>query len=180
MEATPVAGGEASQPLPPGGYVIMVRAEGYAPSSFPATLKEGATASFNVVLQPSRVKVTKEKIEIKEKVYFDTGKATIQAKSDALLDEIAGILLDRPDILTVRIEGHTDSRGDDAANMKLSQARAEAVRQYFIDKGVEPARLNAVGYGETKPIDPANNSAAWDKNRRVEFYIEKWADTPAQ
>jgi outer membrane protein OmpA-like peptidoglycan-associated protein len=176
--AESVKDGQAETSLPPGGYVLMVRADGYAPSSFPATVKEGATSSFNVVLQPSKVKVTKEKLEIKDKIFFDTGKATIQSKSFALLDEIANILLDRPDILMVRIEGHTDNRGDDAANMKLSQARAEAVKKYFTDKGVEASRLNAIGYGETKPVDPANNAAAWDKNRRVEFYIEKWADAP--
>lgn len=169
-------GGRIAKSLPPGGYVMMIRAEGFASSTFPATVREAAIASFNVVLQPAKVVVTRDKLDIKDKVYFETGKAIIKPESFKLLDEVAMILLDRPDILMVRIEGHTDSRGNDADNLRLSQLRAEAVRAYFIDKGVEEARLSAVGFGETKPINPAQTTAAYDVNRRVEFFIEKWAD----
>ncbi len=168
--------GKLESKLTPGGYVLMVRADGFAPSTFPATVREGQTASFNVVLQPAKVVITKEKLDIKEKVYFETGKAIIKPESYKLLDEIAGILLDHPEILMIRIEGHTDSRGVDADNLRLSQARAESVRTYFADKGVEGARLSAVGFGETRPLDPALTTTAYDKNRRVEFYIEKWAE----
>jgi outer membrane protein OmpA-like peptidoglycan-associated protein len=62
------------------------------------------------------------------------------------------------------------------ANLKLSDGRAKAVRAYLIKAGVAPDRLNAVGYGETKPVDPADNEAAWEKNRRVEFVIEQRKD----
>jgi outer membrane protein OmpA-like peptidoglycan-associated protein len=174
--AQAVAAGVAESNLAPGEYVMMVRVEGYIPSSLPIVVKEGATASYNVVMQPAKVKITREKLDIKDKIYFETGKAVIKPESFPLLNEVAGILLDRPDILSMRIEGHTDSRGSDSDNLKLSDARAAAVKQYLIDKGVEANRLSSIGFGETKPVDPANNAAAWDKNRRVEFYIEKWAE----
>lgn len=167
---------KAELSLVPGGYVLMVRAEGFVPSTFPATISEGKATNFGVVLQPAKVKITKEKLDIKDKVFFETNKAIIKPESYKLLDEVALILMDRPDIQMMRIEGHTDSRGNDADNLKLSQARAESVRAYFIDKGVEPERLTAVGFGETRPLEPAENAAAWEKNRRVEFYIEKWAE----
>lgn len=168
--------GKLESKLTPGGYVLMVRAEGFAPSTFPATVREGQTASFNVVLQPAKVVITKEKLDIKDKVFFETGKAIIKPESFKLLDEIAGILLDHPEILMVRIEGHTDARGAEADNLRLSQARAESVRTYFEGKGVEVTRLGAVGFGETRPLDPALTTKAYDKNRRVEFFIEKWAE----
>jgi outer membrane protein OmpA-like peptidoglycan-associated protein len=78
----------------------------------------------------------------------------------------------------VRIEGHTDSRGDDAFNLDLSQRRTEAVRTYLINKGVEANRLEAKGYGETKPLVTGNNEAAWAKNRRVDFFIVERTDMP--
>ena len=86
------------------------------------------------------------------------------------------ILLDHPEIELVRIEGHTDSRGSEASNQSLSDKRAASVRKYLIDKGVEEARLNSIGYGESKPVDPREVPEAWEKNRRVDFFIEKRAD----
>ncbi|MCP6757132.1 OmpA family protein, partial [Klebsiella pneumoniae] len=73
-------------------------------------------------------------------------------ESMQLLDDIAKLLNDNTEIGRVRVEGHTDSRGGAAYNMGLSQARTESVRTYLIAKGVPAARLEAVGYGLTKPI----------------------------
>ena len=63
-------------------------------------------------------------------------------------------------------------------NQKLSESRAGAVKAYLVKAGVAADRLTSVGFGETKPVDPAENDEAWDKNRRVEFLIEKRADPP--
>src|SRR5262249_11840608 len=119
----------------------------------------------------SLVKLTAERIEIAEKVYFDTGSDNIQARSFALLDQVASVLKNNPHVLKVRIEGHTDDRGSDASNLDLSQRRADSVRNYLINRGLEAGRLDAVGYGETKPIMPNATNRGREANRRVEFNI---------
>ena len=75
------------------------------------------------LLQPTKVKVTREKIDIKDKVFFETGKTTIKSESFGLLDEVAQILIDHPELLKIRIEGHTDSRGSESTNQRLSEGR---------------------------------------------------------
>jgi len=114
--------------------------------------------------------VTQEKIELKQKIFFDTNKATIQPRSFTLLDEIAQVMRSRP-TMTVRIEGHTDSRGKRAHNMQLSQARAESVRQHLVGLGIDPSRMQAQGYGPDQPIETNKTAAGREKNRRVEFFI---------
>ena len=74
-----------------------------------------------------RVHVTESEVIILEQVQFDTGKATIKKVSDGLLDEVAGVLKEHPELLKIEVQGHTDSRGLRAMNMKLSQDRADAV-----------------------------------------------------
>jgi OOP family OmpA-OmpF porin len=116
------------------------------------------------------VKVTSKKIEIKQTIYFETGNANIKPVSFPLLDEVATVLTDNPEI-QVRIEGHTDDRGSNEYNMGLSQERTEAVRQYLVGKGVDATRMEAKGYGESAPIASNKNEAGRAKNRRVEFVI---------
>jgi len=120
---------------------------------------------------PQLVVVTKEKIEILQKVFFFTNKSTIKRESYPVLDQVAEVLIGNPNIARIRVEGHTDSRGRDAYNMKLSQGRADSVRAYLIKKGVQPDRLDAMGYGETTPIAENNTSEGRAENRRVEFTI---------
>jgi outer membrane protein OmpA-like peptidoglycan-associated protein len=114
--------------------------------------------------------VTQEKIELKQKIFFDTDKATIQPRSFSLLDEIASVLRARP-TMTVRIEGHTDSRGTRAHNLKLSQARADSVRTHLVGLGIEQQRMESRGYGPDQPIETNKTAAGREKNRRVEFII---------
>lgn len=114
--------------------------------------------------------VTEKKIELKQTVYFDTKKTTIKRVSFPLLDEVAQALADNPTI-HVRIEGHTDSRGSDRFNMKLSKGRAASVRSYLLDKGIDADRMIAEGYGETQPIADNRTAAGREQNRRVEFFI---------
>jgi outer membrane protein OmpA-like peptidoglycan-associated protein len=173
---SPAAAGHASKKLLPGSHEIHVFANGYASVAQNVAITLGQTTNLAVVMQPARVVMTTQKLEILDKVFFDTNKTTIKKISYPLLNEVARVLLDHPEIVMVRVEGHTDSRGSDVANLKLSDGRAKAVRAYLIKAGVAPDRLNAVGYGETKPVDPADNEAAWEKNRRVEFVIEQRKD----
>ncbi|MBI4508606.1 MAG: OmpA family protein [Deltaproteobacteria bacterium] len=122
-----------------------------------------------------RVVVTSGAIEILDKIYFETNKAVIKPESYPILDAIAATLQGNPDILLIEIGGHADERAKDEYNLRLTQDRSEAVKKYLVDNGVEETRLKAVGYGETRPIDPRHNEAAWSKNRRVEFLILKRA-----
>jgi outer membrane protein OmpA-like peptidoglycan-associated protein len=119
------------------------------------------------------VKVGKTEIVILKSIEFEFDKAVIQHRSYPILDAVAQALKDNPDIQVVEVGGHTDERGDDAYNLDLSQRRADAVVKYLVDKGIDADRLGAQGYGETMPLDPAHNEAAWTKNRRVEFKIRK-------
>jgi outer membrane protein OmpA-like peptidoglycan-associated protein len=118
-----------------------------------------------------RVVLSREKLTILDKVYFDTGKATIQARSNALLDQVATVLVAHPELPLVQVEGYTDNVGDPAKNQQLSQARAEAVATYLVKKGVAATRLHAVGYGEEKPAEPNTTAAGREANRRVEFNL---------
>lgn len=107
-------------------------------------------------------------------IQFETGSATLTAASLPVLDQAAGAISDalasRPG-LHVSIEGHTDSDGDDAANLTLSQQRAQAVSDYLVGHGVPAASLSATGYGETKPIQDNATADGRAANRRVDFVI---------
>jgi outer membrane protein OmpA-like peptidoglycan-associated protein len=116
--------------------------------------------------------VTKEKIELKQKVHFQTDKFKILSDSFAMLDEVADVLQKNAGI-EVRIEGHTDSRASLKHNMKLSQNRANSVRDYLVKKGVPEARMTSVGYGPTQPVDDNRTAIGRENNRRVEFFITK-------
>jgi len=119
----------------------------------------------------SLIVVKKDRIEIKQMVHFATGKAVILSDSFELLAQVADAIKST-NLKKVLIEGHTDSQGSDAANMKLSQARADSVRKHLIDKGsVDPGVLEAVGFGETRPIASNQTAPGRAQNRRVEFKI---------
>ena len=75
--------------------------------------------------------------------------------------------------LGVELGGHTDDTGSNEINAKLSQDRADAVREYLIGKGIEPDRIASKGYGETKPVATNDTDAGRQQNRRVEFVITK-------
>ncbi len=101
-------------------------------------------------------------------VRFETGKPEITQRSETVLKTVAEALLSRPEVRG-EVSGHTDNTGSATANQRLSQKRAEAVRQYLIDQGVAGDRLTAVGYGESKPIASNETEAGRARNRRVEF-----------
>jgi OmpA-OmpF porin, OOP family len=112
---------------------------------------------------------------ILEPINFEFNKAVIKTSSYPILNAVVASLQGNQDIELVEIAGHTDERGNDAYNLDLSIRRAAAVKQYLVDKGVAAKRLESQGYGETQPIDPRSNEAAWAKNRRVDFLILKRA-----
>jgi outer membrane protein OmpA-like peptidoglycan-associated protein len=136
---------------------------------------------------PGLVRVEAGQIRILRQVFFATNRDRILPRSFPVLQAVADALRATPEIRRVSIEGHTDDVGDDAANMDLSQRRANSVTTWLTQHGVEASRLEAHGFGETRPMVPItpgmsrrerNNARA--QNRRVEFrIIDPAAPTPA-
>ena len=136
--------------------------------------KESAYNIVNNAIDITPVKVG-AKIVLRN-IFYDFNKATLQPASKPELDKLF-VLLDQKDKLVVEISGHTDSKGNDDYNEKLSQKRAEAVVNYLIKKGIPAKRLVAKGYGESQPIAPntfedgSDNEEGRALNRRTEFRI---------
>ncbi len=103
-------------------------------------------------------------------IVFDTGKASIKKPSFKVLDNAVTLMKEYPEV-KVEVSGHTDNSGDAAANKKLSQERADAVKAYLVEKGIDAARIVAVGYGDEKPIADNAKKAGQAKNRRIEFKL---------
>lgn len=120
-----------------------------------------------------RVVITDTDVDILDPVTFEPGKVTLMRTSFPALDAVVSTLQGNPSILLVEVQSHVDERGDDAANLRLTQARAIVVKNYLVAKGVDPARLTTEGYGETQPIDRGHDPAAWAKNNRIAFLILK-------
>jgi OmpA-OmpF porin, OOP family len=116
--------------------------------------------------------VVKKLNDYAKTILFDTGKSTFLQQTYPVLQSIAAILKEYPSS-KFSIEGHTDSDGKDAANQKLSEDRAGAVRNYLVENGIASERLSSVGFGESKPIDTNKTKAGKANNRRVEVKLVK-------
>jgi len=125
-------------------------------------------------VEPIKPEITKAEEEIIAEVFknlqFETGKSIIRQSSFVSLNELVNLLKRKPNYKLL-IEGHTDNVGGAAANMKLSTDRAEAVKKYIADKGVDAGRLTAVGYGLTRPVADNKTPEGRQQNRRVDFTI---------
>ena len=120
------------------------------------------------------VRVVGDQIKLDDKVHFRTNNPKIRMLSYPLLERLATLLKDNPSYVRVEIQGHTDNRGNEEFNQQLSQRRADAVRDFLIERGVAPSRLEAKGYGSSKPIvEPAGGERAWYMNRRVEIMVTR-------
>jgi OOP family OmpA-OmpF porin len=105
-----------------------------------------------------------------EGITFKTNSANLTKKSYDVLDRAVQVLSDYPDT-RIEISGHTDNVGKDEYNKELSQKRADAVKEYFVNKGIRTERLTAIGYGPEKPIADNKTKAGKAKNRRTEFKL---------
>ncbi len=121
------------------------------------------------------VEIVKDKAIVLENILYDYNKADIRPDAAVELDKLVTILQENPKI-SVELSSHTDSRGKDAYNMKLSSDRAKSAVNYIISKGVASARITSRGYGETKPVvKDAKTEEEFQKNRRTEFKVTKIA-----
>lgn len=105
-----------------------------------------------------------------EGIYFASGKSTILSRSRKTLNSVASTLEKFPDI-RVKITGHTDSTGSRETNLALSEARAEAVRDYLVEKGIDAGRIETEGVGPDAPVADNATKAGRAKNRRIEFKV---------
>ena len=150
-------------------YNLSFEAEGYLFQSENVNLpKEQVYSALekNIVLQPI---ATGSKIVLNN-LFFDVNKAKIRKESFSELDKIYKLLKDKPAI-KAEVSGHTDNKGNDKLNTKLSQDRANAVMDYLVKKGISKTRLTAKGYGKDQPIASNDTDEGRQLNRRVEMKI---------
>jgi outer membrane protein OmpA-like peptidoglycan-associated protein len=158
-------------------YILEFQSNKIPPTTLEFTTK-GITKSDTLVIHDVGIEYlsNKEPFIIKN-IYYDFDKYKLRPESQKIIDStLLVILREAPDII-IELSSHTDSKGDDAYNIELSQKRAESVVNYLIKKGIDKNRLVAKGYGETRPIAPNENPDGSDnpegrqKNRRTEFRI---------
>ncbi len=155
----------------PGGdtYLIKIKSVGeaddYSSIEVPA-LQEGQR--YGEMMLTIQIEIPKS--FTLNNVNFDTGKSSLRSSSYKELNEVAELMKYKPE-MKMRIEGHTDNVGDPESNMKLSKARAEAVKNYLIKKGISADRLSSEGFGSTRPVALNDTAAGRQKNRRTEVHV---------
>lgn len=151
-------------------YGIAVKAKGYLFHSENFDIPE--SSEYNLVDKTIELKniAVGSKIALRN-VFFDVGKAILRAESNSELDRLVK-LMNEVKALKVEISGHTDNTGSESLNKKLSQDRAKAVVNYLVGKGISASRLEARGYGSSKPVASNKSSEGRQQNRRTEFEIK--------
>ena len=137
----------------------------HASDEYPIYIKniriaEGGVKFYDRVMEDGKI--------IVNGIRFDVGKATLKPESMGIINEVVDLMKEHPD-LNFSVEGHTDSDGDDAFNMELSQKRAETIKSTMIDMGIASDRLESRGLGESMPITDNSSPEGKANNRRVEF-----------
>ncbi len=168
------------QDLAPGTYNVRVDAENFLikTDSVDVEPRESASPTITLVPRPRRslVRVRRSQIQIRRKINFATDSAEILPSSEGLMAEIADVMIRNPNITRIEIQGHTDNRGSAEHNLDLSQRRADSVRTWLINHGVDAARLTSRGYGQGEPLVPNITPANRARNRRVQFMIQEQTD----
>jgi OmpA-OmpF porin, OOP family len=171
--ATDATGAFRFENVKAGASVIVASREGYLPATHEVALEARRDREIAVGLSAGQQKVvvTETEIQLKEQIQFAHGSADIMPASQPLVDEIAAILTAHPDLVRVEVQGHTDNTGARAYNEALSQRRADAVRTAVVQRGIDPSRLTAKGYGPNVPLVPNTTAQNRAQNRRVQFMI---------
>ncbi|MDR1941776.1 MAG: OmpA family protein [Endomicrobium sp.] len=168
--------------LPQGNYKIVFSVSDKAGNS------SQIGTEISVVDMPKTPAEPKEELEVKQeerglvinlssKVLFDASKSDLKPEAEKSLSEVAAILLVYPRN-KVLIEGHTDSSGKESKNETLSLERAQAVRDFFISKGIDNERMSVYGLGSSKPVASNDSESGRQQNRRVEIVILKTEESP--
>ena len=143
----------------------------------PEKAPETATQASKEVQQPTadmseeeRAILAARNMFLSEDVYFEFDKSTLDSMSQDILSRKADWMRDNSDVV-VSIEGHCDERGTNEYNLALGERRAESVKSFLVDLGIEAYRISTVSYGEERPVDTGHNEEAWAKNRRAHCLI---------
>lgn len=152
-------------------FVFDRNGEGAAPIAQAEPVKPGAAAleaagNFDEEACLGRFEI----LSRSGNIYFRPASSTLDDKSFAILESIVDIVIRCPG-MTIEVAGHTDAIGSDAANQRLSEARAQAVAHYLTSKGIAANRFQAVGYGEAKPVATNDDAEGRGRNRRIEFSV---------
>ncbi len=181
--ATDSSGAFKFDSVAPGIAELSVVADGYLVLVAPTDVKPRQDSPVDLVLRPKpkqgSVQVTANEITIKQQIQFALDSAVILPESFGLLTEIADTIIRHPEIRRVEVQGHTDNSGTPDHNMILSEQRAEAVRAWLVQHGVQADRLVAKGYGQEKPLVPNITQQMRQKNRRVQLIILEGGGTSA-
>jgi len=159
-------------------YKIMVRKEGYFAGKAYISTKNIQPNVDSLRADVKMKKVIVDKVYTLSNILYDFDKATLTAASKLVLDTLYELLKENP-TFHIELSSHTDGKGNDAYNLKLSQARAQSCVDYLVKKGISKKRMVAVGYGMRKPVAPNKNEDGSDNpegralNRRTEFKITK-------
>ena len=162
-------------------YTITTKKEGFIDNNLIAETNSSVERTFDVVVEMKQEEAEIVEVEGKtmikiENIYFDFDKATIKPISEISLNKIVKVLNDNPE-MKIEVNAHTDIRGSDAYNLRLSKRRAASTMLYLINSGINKTRLISQGYGETQPIIDCKSKDCSDEehelNRRIEFVIIK-------
>ena len=167
---------EESKAIVRGGQIYLTgavpnAAAGIAIEALAAEILGPQNVFNDYVIDPAAGDPNLGNITVEDTITFATASAVLQESSEGLLNQGFALLNLRP-AMTITIVGHTDSRGTDESNLELSQARAESVKQWFVDRGIDPNRLAALGRGASEPIADNNTADGRRQNRRIQFFLE--------
>ena len=154
-------------------YVVQASKDGFEGNTFAVTKSKGPKAKVDAALQPIDVIVTETEIILKP-IYFEYDKSNITQEGAFELDKLVQVMKNN-DKMVILAKSHTDSRGSDNYNLKLSDRRAKSTVQYIISKGIDASRISGKGMGELEPKEVCNpcTEAQHALNRRSEFLIVK-------
>lgn len=173
---TDASTGQYTAVLPGGGdYALYVSTPGYLFKSLSFDTQKptgervaGAGTTLNVPLEPAVAGASGK--ETLNNLFFESTRYDLAEKSRTELDRLSAFMRANPAV-RIEIAGHTDDRGDPAANLLLSQKRAQAVVAYLTKAGIEPDRMRAIGYGKTRPALPNTSDENRQLNRRIEWRV---------
>lgn len=149
-------------------YFITAQAEGYLNYSDTITFSEGGTDDFTYHIPME--KVAKGRKFALNNLFFIQSKADLLPESEPELERLYNLMTNNP-TLKIKLGGHTDNRGYRLANMRLSHERADAVKDYLVNKGIDDKRIKTEGYGPSQPVAPNDTEENRARNRRVEVEI---------
>ena len=156
-----------------GRYELKVEAAGFANATLEFEVLPGEVTVASVKLLDNKTLLLRQLLDIGP-INFATGKSTIKMDSYQRLQKVIKIMNANPKITKLKIEGHTDSVGKRTKNLRLSQARAQAVKTFLVARGIAAKRLSSEGYGPDRPVADNKTPAGKAENRRVEFVLEDY------